>query len=48
MSDVAYALERLNDLVDGGWDLEAAATRIALEEDVDQTWLLEVYDNQFK
>ncbi len=47
MSDVAFALERLNDLVDGGWDLEAAATRVALEEGVDAQDLLTRYNNQF-
>lgn len=48
MSDVAFALERLNDLVDGGWDLEAAAARVALEESVNYEDLLAMYDNQFK
>ena len=48
MSDIAFALERLNDLVDGDWDLEAAAARVALEEGVDLKDLLAMYDNQFK
>lgn len=47
MSDLAYALERLNDLIDGEWEFPDACSRIALEEGVNYDVLREAYDNQF-
>jgi hypothetical protein len=47
MSDIAFALERLNTLIDGGWDFANAAAKVAAEEGVDYAMLVEMYDNQF-
>lgn len=47
MSEIAFALERLNDLIDGGWDFANAAAKVAVEQGVDYNDLLAMYDNQF-
>ena len=47
MKDLALALERLNELIDGEWEFPDACARIALEESVDYDALRDAYDNQF-
>lgn len=47
MSELAYALERLNDLIDGGWEFPDACSKVALEEGVNYDALRDAYDAQF-
>lgn len=47
MKDIALALERLNDLIDGGWEFPDAAYKVAREEDVNYGLLVQAYDAQF-
>lgn len=47
MSELAYALERLNDLIDGGWEFPDACAKVAVEEGVDNDVLRDLYDAQF-
>lgn len=47
MSELAFALDRLNTLIDGGWDFANAAAKVATEEGVNYEALVEAYDNQF-
>jgi O-acetyl-ADP-ribose deacetylase len=47
MTPKEWALDRVNTLVDGGWSVEGACAKIALEEGVDQGDLLRTYELQF-
>lgn len=47
MSDLAYALERLNNLIDGEWEFPDACYRISCEEQVPYEALADAYDAQF-
>ena len=47
MSELAYALERLNDLIDGGWEFPDACGKVAREEGVNYDVLRDMYDAQF-
>jgi hypothetical protein len=47
MSELAFALDRLNTLIDGGWEFPDAAAKVAVEEGVDYRALVEAYDSQF-
>ena len=47
MRDLALALERLNNLIDGGWEFPDACSRVALEEGVNYDALRDAYDEQF-
>jgi len=47
MKDLALALERLNNLIDGGVEFPDACSRVALEECVNYDALRDAYDQQF-
>jgi hypothetical protein len=47
MRDLYEALERLNDLIDGGMEFPDACGKVAREEGVDYDALRNAYDEQF-
>lgn len=47
MTPEERALERLNTLIDGGWQLNVAGEKISSEEHISKDWLLMLYEKQF-